>query len=193
MKNRTTARDLLLSASRATPGSLEYIAFCAAAFDSLTDSPLVLVGGGAQVLYTGIERLTDIDMVGWITPTDTEALASAGFTRDGRHWVYGGTTPELLVEIPETTLLGHDEPLLFQTPSGVTVRVISLDDLMLDRLMQATDGTVVTWEEALSLGIAAKHRINWTVLQARCDAAADEDAFLQRLPDVLNRIIDEVG
>ena len=64
---------------------------------------------------------------------------------------------------------------------------------MLHRLMRATDRTVVTWEEALSLGIAAKRRINWTVLQARCEAAADEEAFLQRLPDVLNRIIDEIG
>ena len=104
-----------------------------------------------------------------------------------------GTTPRILVEVPDTTLFGHDEPLLFQTPSGVTVQVISLDDLMLDRLIQATDRTIVTWEEALSLGIAAKRRINWTVLQARCEAATDEDAFLQRLPDVLNRIIDEIG
>ena len=86
----------------------------------------MLVGGGAQVLYTDIERLTDIDMVGWVTPTDNEALASAGFTREGRHWVYGGTTPRILVEVPDTTLFGHDEPLLFQTPSGVTVQVISL-------------------------------------------------------------------
>ena len=50
MNNRTAARDLLRRACEVSPGSLEYIVLCAAAFDSLTDSPLVLVGGGAQVL-----------------------------------------------------------------------------------------------------------------------------------------------
>ena len=173
MKNRTAARDLLRRACEVSPGSLEYIALCAAAFDSLTDLPARSSRGGAQVLYTGIERLTDIDMVGWVTPADNEALASAGFTREGRHWVYGGTTPNILVEVPDTTLFGHDKPLLFRTPSGATVQVISLDDLMLDRLIQATDRTVVTWEEALSLGIAAKRRISWAVPQARCEAAAE--------------------
>lgn len=162
------------------------MALCAAAFDSLTESPLVLVGGRAQVLHTGIERITDIDMVGWITPTNNSTLISAGFTREGRHWVYGALSPEVLVEVPDTTLLGHDEPLNFETASGVVVRVISVDDLMLDRLMQATDRTLVTWEEARSLGIAAKDRIRWEVLQARCEAAAKEDLFLRKLPDVLN-------
>ena len=167
------------------------MALCAAAFDSLTESPLVLVGGGAQVLDTGIERLTDID--GWITPTDNATLISAGFTREGRHLVYGAWSPEVLVEVPDTTLLGHDEPLNLQTASGVVVRVISVDDLMLDRLMQATDRTLVTWEEARSLGIAAKDCIRWEVLQARCEAAAKEDLFLRKLPDVLNRILEEIS
>ena len=49
---------------------------------------MILVGGGAQVVYTEQYRPTDIDLVGQITRRDMAALADNGFERVGRHWIY---------------------------------------------------------------------------------------------------------
>lgn len=44
---------------------------------------------------------------------------------------------------------------------GVGVWVIALDDLMMDRLRQAADGSVVTFEAAVSLAATMRERIDW--------------------------------
>ena len=71
---------------------------------------------------------------------------------------------------------------------GVVVRVISVNDLMMDRFVQATDGTLVTWDEALTLAIAAQDRIDWTLIESRCRNAHRDDLFLRNLPTVLDRL-----
>ena len=182
------AADLLARAFEAPPSSIERILLAAAAFDTATQMPLVLVGGAAQVIHTGCERLTDIDMVGPITSDDEAALARAGFVREGRHWVYGPIDLEIAVEVPGDTLFGEEVPEMLDV-GGVVVRVISVNDLMMDRLVQATDGTLVTWEEALSLAIAARDRIDWRSIRTRCVAEQARDLFLRNLPMVLDRLM----
>ena len=149
-----------------------------------------MVGGAAQLIHTGQERLTDIDMVGPIDSRDEATLAQAGFVRDGRHWISGSEDGEIAVEVPGETLFGDDTPEIIQVEGveGVVVRVISINDLIMDRLIQATDGTLVTWEEALALAIAAQDRIDWSVIEARCSDAQADDFFLRKLPAVLDRL-----
>lgn len=184
--------ELLALARRAPPNSVDRMLLAAAAFDAVVRAPLVLVGGAAQMIHTGLERPTDIDMVGPIGPRDRTALARAGFVRDGRHWVWGSGDHEVAIEVPGTTLFGEDPPELVDV-EGRVVSVISVNDLMMDRLVQATDGTAVTWEEALSLAIAARDRIDWTVIESRCRTAQVDDFFLQNLPAVLDRLIQSLS
>lgn len=182
------ASELIALALQASPSSAERILLAAAAFDTAVRGPLVLVGGAAQMIHTGRRRMTDIDMVGPVDSRDRESLSQFGFVRDGRHWVCGAGADELAIEVPSETLFGEDPPELVEV-EGVVVRVISINDLMMDRLVQATDGTPVTWEEALALAIAAQDRIDWSLVESRCRTAHEEDFFLRKLPMVLDRII----
>ena len=64
---------------------------------------------------------------------------------------------------------------------------------MMDRLMQATDGADITWQEALSLGVAARDRVNWQSLKSRCLAARTADIGRNTLPEVLDRLLRELA
>ena len=139
------------------------------------------------MIHTGSPRMTDIDMVGPVDSRDKVSLAELGFVRDGRHWVCGTDADEIAIEVPSDTLFGEDPPELVEV-EGVVVRVISVNDLMMDRLVQATDATLVTWEEALVLAIAAQDRIDWSLVESRCRAAREGDLFLRNLPTVLERL-----
>lgn len=182
------ASELIALALQASPDSAERVLLAAAAFDTAVRAPLVLAGGAAQMIHTGRPRLTDIDMVGPVDSRDKAALSESGFVRDGRHWVCGAGTDEVAIEVPSETLFGEDPPELVEV-EGVIVRVISINDLMMDRLVQATDGTPVTWEEALALAVAAQDRIDWSLVKSRCRAAHEDDFFLRNLPVVLDQII----
>ena len=178
--------ELLALARRAPPDSVDQLLLAAAAFDAVVRAPLVLVGGAAQVIHTGI------DMVGQIESGDRAALARVGFVRDGRHWVWGSGNREVAIEVPGSTLLGEDPPELVAV-EGSVVRVISVNDLMMDRLIQATDGTAITWEEALSLARAARERIDWTLIESRCRTAQADDFFLRKLPAVMDRLMESLS
>ena len=182
------ASELLALARCKRSNSTERVLLAAAAFDTAVRAPLVLVGGAAQMIHSGYERHTDIDMVGPIDAGDSAALDRLGFTRDGRHWVIGSGDEEIAIEVPAERLYGEDTPELVEV-QGVVVRIISVNDLMMDRLIQATDGTPVTWDEALALAAAARDRVDWTAIKSRCRAAQADDAFLRNLPAVLDRLI----
>lgn len=181
------ASELLALARRKRSHSTERVLLAAAAFDTAVRAPLVLVGGAAQMIHSGYERQTDIDMVGPIDARDRAALDRLGFTRDGRHWVSGTGDEEIAVEVPAERLYGEDTPEPVEV-EGVVVRIISVNDLMMDRLIQATDGTSVTWDEALALAVAARDRVDWTAIESRCWTAQADDVFLRNLPTVLDRL-----
>ena len=183
-------RERLIRAVRqAKPGFPEWILFSAAAFDVVVEQPQILVGGGAQVVHTEQDRSTDIDLVGWITPRDMEALADAGFKKEGRHWIYAWTLMDgVSVEVPAAVLLGQDPPVEVNV-GGHPLRVISLDDLMMDRLVQATDRTDVTWDEAIELAEATFDRVDWDKVRARCMVKRKEDIGLHILPRVLDDVL----
>jgi len=187
--NADELRDRALAAA---PQSAERILFGAALFNALTAGEMVLVGGGAQVTHTGIGRITDIDLVGPLTDTDRARLQTMGFRREGRHWVLEGNDATIAVEIPADELAAVEEPDYVEL-GGVTVSVISVTDLMMDRLIQATDRTTVTYEEALELAIAASDRIDWEQIVDRSDKIARTEPMLNDLPGLSDRIRAKTG
>ena len=150
---------------------------------------MILVGGGAQVVYTEQYRPTDIDLVGQITRRDMEALADNGFERMGRHWIYSWKHIEgVYVEVPGGVLMGENSPEVVDV-GGHRLQVISLDDLMMDRLVQATDRTPTTWDEVIELGEATFDRVNWDTIRDRCMVKRKEDIGLHILPQVLDDVL----
>ena len=173
--------------ARALAGRLdtaEGILYGAAAFDALTDDPMVLVGGGAQVSHTGVGRPTDIDLVGRVSAEDESRLVEAGFTRKGRHWVHESKEGVIAVEVPGSGLTPEETYEEIEL-EGAVVRVISVTDLMIDRLIQATDGTHVTRDEATQLAVAAGHRVDWEAVEERANRVAETSGFLRGLPKLV--------
>ncbi len=177
---------------RSEPGSPQWILYAAAAFDSIVEHPQTLVGGGAQVFYTQQSRPTDIDMVGRVTTRDMGFLAAAGFEKKGRHWYYGWEHENgVLVEVPSEESYGVDTPNIVFV-SEYPLQVISLNDLMMDRLVQATDNTDVTWDEAVHLAKGTGGRVDWDLIRVRC-AEQQTDIGLRGLPRVLDDVLDVLG
>ena len=110
---------------------------------------LTVVGGSAVALWDPHFHVSrDVDLVGGASPSEAEAVLARelGFHKEGRHWVHDEL--ELAFEIPAWTL----------EPEGASVvvidgvRVISLEDLILDRVEQwhATGGHEA-WRQAARL------------------------------------------
>jgi hypothetical protein len=92
----------------------------------------ILVGGAAVELYTrGAYTTGDVDLVGSVTAPVARALEKAGFRRHGRHWIH--EPRQIFVEFPGTAL-GRNEKALWLEVTGQRVRIISAEDLLIDRL-----------------------------------------------------------
>jgi hypothetical protein len=180
--------DLLHRAGEASPGSTERKLLTAAAYGKAALEAPVLVGGTAVELHTGAYRPTDIDLVGYTKPGANGILAGLGFERKGRHWLFTFADGETLaVEVPADRLDDYatKAPLVIDLAPG-ELAVITLDDLMMDRLLQATGGEPVTMNEAVRLATAAYERIDWDDLSARSDRAAQDNTLAgAELPRVL--------
>ena len=173
--SNTTLRKLLVAA-----------AFSRAALDNA-----VLVGGAAAELHTGSYRPTDIDLVGYRKPGHAQSLRDLGFKKEGRHWLFSFDDGETLaVEVPNDRLdsFAVEPPRIVDLEPG-ELAVISLNDLMMDRLLQATGKEPVTFEEAVRLAVAAYQHIAWPDLDERADAASEEGSLAgQALPEILARV-----
>ena len=84
-----------------------------------------------------------------------------------------------MVEIPGSALW-EGETAVEINVGGHALGVVSLEDLVLDRLTQATDGTQVTWDDALSLSVATWDRVDWDKVRSRCMSKRSEDLGLQK-------------
>jgi hypothetical protein len=100
-------------------------------FEPDLDIP-ILVGGGAVELYTGGAYTTgDLDFVGNVPTSVSKALTTAGFTREGRHWIHeeGG----IFLEFPSSALDAGAIAAFIEVASA-KVLIISPEDLIVDRL-----------------------------------------------------------
>jgi hypothetical protein len=182
------AEDLLDRAGHEAKGSTRRKLLTAAAFTAAALDDAVLVGGTAVELHTGSYRPTDIDLVGYRRRGYSARLQGLGFEKSGRHWLLEFADGETLaIEVPDDRLgdFAVEPPMIVDLEPG-TLAVISLNDLMMDRLLQATGGEPVTLEEATRLAVAAYQEIGWAALEERAtNAAAARSSAGEALPNVL--------
>ena len=182
------ADDLLDRARHEAKGSTRRKLLTAAAFAAAALDDAVLVGGTAVELHTGSYRPTDIDLVGYRRRGYSARLQGLGFEKSGRHWLLEfGDGETLAIEVPDDRLgdFAVEPPMIVDLEPG-TLAVISLNDLMMDRLLQATGGESVTLEEATRLAVASYPEIGWAELVERAaGAAAARSSAGEALPDVL--------
>ena len=120
----------------------------------------VLVGGAAVELYTGGAYTTgDVDLVGAVNPGVARALRAAGFERHGRHWIH--EPAQVFLEFPGSAL-GAEETAAWIDVEGRRILVISIEDLVVDRL-----GAWEHWQSSVD-GVNAL--LLWRAQRERIDA-----------------------
>ena len=91
----------------------------------------VLVGGGAVEIYTRSAYTTrDLDFIAPTTGRLEQALEPLGFVREGRHWI--NEKLGLLIEFPSSVLAPAISVSI--DVGGTELRIISVEDLIVDRL-----------------------------------------------------------
>lgn len=164
---------LLRKADDAPPDSVKRHLFVVAAVEAILDRSVVLVGGAAVNVVTGTYYPTDLDLVASVCTADRRRLVVGGFEWAGvghRHLSITMLDGEvILVEFPDSELDAVFPPEQIEIDPGVSVSVISLNDLVMDRLRQATDGTPVTLEAAIGLAAAAYASIDWDWQEKRSE------------------------
>jgi len=177
-----------LNMAEATADPVRRRLWVVAAIDALLSTRMVIVGGAAVDLFTGSYRPTDIDLIGSVSREDRETLAAGGFTEVGsRHVAWTATDGEtVLVEFPASSLESDFD--LIELAPGVTVAVITLEGLVVDRLIQATHPNSVSFDDAVALVAAVAEGMDWAAL-SEIIRARPEAAFiglLETTADVLD-------
>ena len=131
-------------------------------------------------------------MCAYLDEEDRRALISIGFQHlSGDHFAYefpGGE--RWLLEFPEGRVDGEVMTLAFADGDGIDV--ITLDSLVIDRLTQATDGTGVTFDEAVRLCYAAYEEIDWGWIRDEV-SRRERERHLGGLKDAFDRVLARVG
>ncbi len=122
-----------LAATESEDRSERTLQIAAALCEALTaaGSHPVLVGGGAVEIYTRSAYTTrDLGFVAAVTDELGNTMLQLGFEREGRHWVHEQLG--VVVGFPGTTL-GDAEAVSIDV-DGAELRIISVEDLIVDRL-----------------------------------------------------------
>lgn len=143
----------------------------------------IVVGGHAVEFYTlGGYATGDVDIIVPETGPVNSLLTAWGFSREGRHWY--SEMLNIAIEVPASILAGDISRLTEVEIDGLTVYLIGIEDIILDRLnafvhwKSERDGE---WaEEMLALH---RDRIDRDYLLAR----AREDDTLEALRTMLER------
>jgi hypothetical protein len=151
----------------------------------------VLVGGAAVNLHTGSYRPTDVDMCAFIDDSDRQALVELGFTNSqGDHFEYLFDDGELwLLEFPDSQVDGDTSLINLSADDQLTV--IRRESLIVDRLLQATDGSKITFEEAVRLCVVVYRTTNWSWVDAEIERRDSLEPGLH-LADAYDRVMQEV-
>jgi hypothetical protein len=126
---------------------------------------MTVVGGSAVSIWdAGAHTSHDIDIVGaaWPDTIDSVLVTDLGFTRHGRHWF--DEELGLVVEVPGWSL----EPVGAAFDMVAGIRVIRLEDLILDRVNQwHATGSFEAWRQAARLLEHGALDDNYLALRAR--------------------------
>lgn len=166
MRQIEKARSALEAAESVGNNAILRSLWLAKAADYGIKGRAVLVGGAAVNLHTGSYRPTDVDMCAPIDPSDRQALVELGFTNSqGDHFEYQFADGELwLLEFPDSQVDGDIE--MIELSSEDHLAVIRKESLIVDRLLQATDGTKITFQEAIRLCVVVYTSTNWSWVES---------------------------
>ena len=155
--------------AEAADGRLLRSLWLAMAADHATRNLAVLVGGAAVNLYTGSYRPTDIGMTARLDEEDRSRFVDLGFEHThGDHFVFVFDDGEVWpIEFPDSQVDGEVDVIRLTDDDLLTV--IRLESLIVDRLLQATDGTGVTFEEAVRLCVAIYEKADWAWVAGEID------------------------
>lgn len=146
----------------------------------------ILVGGAAVELYTGGAYVTgDLDFLGRVPAPVARALAGAGFTRRGRHWVH--EPGQVFLEFPGDAL-GEGEEAVRLRVGRYEVVTIRPEDALADRLGAWQHwGSMVDGVNAWLLFRAQRSVLNRARLRRRV-AAVGAEAALRALRGLARRL-----
>ena len=137
-RSRRAALEQALSIEDVTERLLEVAAIVG---DELTETGLrpVVVGGLAVAYWTEAAVVShDIDVLAPTTEAFVERLEALGFEPQGRHWV--APAGRAFLEAPGSFPDPGAKVVEVELPSGRSLLVLSLEDVLLDRLHQFRGG-----------------------------------------------------
>lgn len=154
--------NVALDRAQSESDSIQRSLWLAKAADYAIKDRAVLVGGAAVNLYTGSYRPTDIDLCAYLDESDRQALVELGFRNtqgdhfsfefdDGHVWLVEFRASQVDGDVSSVRLSGDD-----------SLDVINLESLIIDRILQATDGSGVTLDEAIRLCVAVYEEADWS-------------------------------
>lgn len=160
MRDLQKAKDALEQA-QSESGEIGRSLWLAKAADYAIKGRAVLVGGTAVNLHTGSYRPTDIELCAHLDAADRESLKEVGFRHSqGDHFAIEFDDGERwLIEFPSSQVDG--EVSVIALDDDASLEVISLESLIVDRVLQATDKTRVNFEEAVRLCVAVFDHADW--------------------------------
>ncbi|TAN33933.1 hypothetical protein EPN29_04680 [bacterium] len=137
----------------------------------LSNKPIV-VGGTAEEYWAGGEyHPTDLDLCPVPSASDLQALESLGLRKAGRHWTRKDLA--VAVEFP-----GSGEGIERTVPvkvGGISILMISCEDLYLDRVRQATvpwPREDISFDAALEIALTNYVTMDWDYVRRRLRTAA---------------------
>lgn len=173
-RDQEEGEALLLQIPKARSGLRQRLLLAAAMTKILSSVPIV-VGGTAEEYWAGGEyHPTDLDLCPEPSPTDLKALESVGLSKSGRHWIRDDLP--VAVEFPGS---GDDiERTVALKVGRVSIRMISCEDLYLDRIRQATVSWPredVSFDAALELALTNYVTMDWDYVRRRLGEAASAE------------------
>jgi hypothetical protein len=180
------AKALLLRIPK-TRSRLRQRMLLAAAMTKLLSQEPIVVGGTAQEYWAGGEyHPTDLDLCPRPSARDLEALVAVGLSKRGRHWVREDLPVAL--EFPGS---GDDiERTVVVQVDDVSVRIISCEDLYLDRVRQATGSWPredVSFDSGLEIALTNYVSIDWDYVRDRLRAVVSAEPLVGNLMAGVNR------
>jgi len=182
------AEALLREVPRARSGLRQRLLLAAALTRLLSHQPII-VGGTAEEYWAGGEyHPTDLDLCPRPGPKDLRALESLGLRRTGRHWTRNDLP--VAVEFPGA---GDDiERTVALKIRGVSILMISCEDLYLDRLRHATaswPGEDISFDAALEVALTNYVTMDWDYVRGRLRRSASSEGKVALLMADVNRRI----
>lgn len=190
MRRPDLARAALDRAEHASD-EIDRSIWLAKAADYAISDRAVLVGGTAVNLHTGMYNPTDIDMCAYLDKSDRQALTELGLENiQGDHFRYTFEDEYvMLLEFPSTRVDGGVMQVVLD--DGEPLLVIDRESLVVDRVEQATDGTQVTFDEAVRYCFAVADQVDWSRVEAEI-RERDQESPLIKLALTYERVLKEV-